>query len=57
MVAVGSVVCWERVHRCVVTDAGGRGEETEVCAAWSSSAWCVSVCVRACVCAGRCVCS
>lgn len=28
---------WERVHRCVVTDAGGRAEETRVCAAWLSA--------------------
>lgn len=43
--AVGGVVCWEPVHRCVVTDDAGWGGETEVCAAWLSSAWCVCVCV------------
>lgn len=40
-VAVGGC---EPEPRCVVTDAARWVEETEVCAAWSSSAWCVFLC-------------
>lgn len=45
MVETVGVVCWERVHRCVVTDAGKAGRENR--GLYQLIELCMAACVRA----------